>query len=58
MTPTDFAAKLKALIDAERIAFFDPGYDDFMKYREGLARHGAYVNALEKLRLTINEDDE
>ena len=57
-TPTDFAAKLKVLRDRERSAFYDPGYDSFEKYREGLARHHAYVLALEELKLTFEEDNE
>lgn len=50
--------RLRALIERERVGFYDPGYDDFLKYREAVARHGAFVSALEELRLAINEEED
>lgn len=58
MNATDFAMKIKAEMDGIKEAMVDPGFTDFGLYREALARFRGLQFALDKLRITINEDNE
>ena len=55
---TQLAAKLKAEMETIKNAMVEPGHSDFAVYREQLVRYHAFKDALEKLRLTIDEDEE
>lgn len=58
MNASDYAAKLKAEMENIKNSMVDPGYSELAPYREQLARYHAFRFALEKLKLTINEDNE
>lgn len=58
MNPTRYAAKLREEMEKVKTSMVEPGYDDFLRYREALAKYHALKSAQENLRLTTMEQDE
>lgn len=58
MNASTYAAKIKAEMENIKNSMVEPGYSELGPYREQLARYHAFKDALDRLKLTIDEDNE
>lgn len=58
MNASRYSAKLKESMDGLLRSMVEPGYDDFTKYREAVAKWQALNFARQELNLATVEDDE
>ena len=57
MNATEYAMKLRAEMHEIKEAMVEPGFSDYVAYREALGRFHGLKSALAKLKVSINEED-